>query len=93
MSVKVNVFKNGTNLRRGGSTRGPDNVISVINAGNFEALYQCAGQDVTEGSNFNFWWVKIVVGSQQGWVSAVRIATGGNNDPIPGVEQRPTQFV
>ena len=93
MTVKVNVFKNGTNLRSGGSTQGPNNVIAVINAGTYEALYQCAGGNVTEGSNVNFWWVKIVAGSQQGWVSAVRIATGGNNEPIPGVEQRRTVFV
>jgi hypothetical protein len=36
--------------------------------------------------------VKIIAGNDQGWVSAVRIATGGNDQPIPGVEERPTAF-
>jgi hypothetical protein len=93
MTVKVHVFKPGTNLRKGGVTRDPNNVIKVIGAGHYEALYQCPGQDVKEGDDVNFWWVKIVAGNDQGWVSAVRIATGGNNQPIPGVGQRPTVFV
>jgi hypothetical protein len=92
MTVKVHVFKPGTNLRRGGATRGPNNVIKVIGIGHYEALYQSPGQDVKEGDDVNFWWVKIIAGADQGWVSAVRIATGGNNQPIPGVEQRPAVY-
>jgi hypothetical protein len=92
MTVKVHV-RPGTNLRRGGVTRDPNNVIKVIGDGRYEALYQCPGQDVTEGDYVNFWWVKIIAGNDQGWVSAVRITTGGNNEPIPGVAARPTVFV
>jgi hypothetical protein len=93
MTVKVHVFNSGTNLRRGGSTRGPNNVIRPINAGHYEALHQCAGQDVTESGHSNHWWVKIVAGGDQGWVSAVRIAGGDDNEPIKDVPQRPTVFV
>ena len=92
MTVKVHVFNSGTNLRRGGSTRGPNNVIKKINSGEYEALYQCAGQDVTENGFSNHWWVKIVAGADQGWVSAVLISGGRNNEPIDRVEQRPTVF-
>jgi hypothetical protein len=93
MAIKVHVFNNGTNLRTGGSTRGPNNIITQINAGHYEALYQCPGQDVSEGGHRNFWWVKIVAGNHRGWVSAVRIATGDDDKPIPGVEERRTEFV
>jgi hypothetical protein len=96
MGEKVNVFKDGTNLRAGGYRArpgDPDNVLKVISAGFYEALYQCAGQDVTEGDDKNYWWVKIVAGDKRGWVSAVRIKTGVNDKPIPGVEVRRTEFV
>ena len=93
MTVKVHVFKPRTNLRRGGIVSGPNNVIKVIGVGQYEALYQCVGERVTEGNDTNVWWVKIVAGSDHGWVSAVRISVGGDNDPIPGVETRPTAFV
>lgn len=91
--MKVNVFKPGTNLRRGGSTRGPSNIITVLQQpGLYNALYQCTGQDVTEGDDKNCWWVKIETPVGEGWVSAVRIKEGPNNGPIPGVEERPTVF-
>lgn len=89
--ANVHVFKNGTNLRRTGQILS-DNVIGSVNAGDFEALHQCNGDRVTEGSNTNTWWVKIKAGSLQGWVSAVRISTGGNNQPIPGVGQQPVEW-
>ena len=41
----VKVFKPGTNLRTGGSTRGPNNVIKVLHdPREYEALEQCAGR-------------------------------------------------
>jgi len=90
----VKVFKPGTNLRTGGSTRGPNNVIKVLHdPREYEALEQCAGQDVSEGADFNFWWVRIRVSDDvTGWVSAVRIQGGGNDEPIDGVPQRSTRF-
>jgi hypothetical protein len=96
MSEKVHVFKDGTNLRQGGYIRrkdtDPDNVIAAIPSGFYQAHYQCGGSDVKEGNDFNYWWVKITTSHGDGWVSAVRIATGGNNEPIPGVDPRPTAF-
>lgn len=81
----------GTNLRRGVSVQGPDNVIGVVPAGSYTALGQCAGGAVQEGSAVNFWWVKISAGGLgDGWISAVRVLEGGNNEPIAGVAQLPT---
>jgi hypothetical protein len=95
--TKVHVFKNGTNLRAGGYVKqvnaDPDNVVEVIGAGFYEALYQCGGSAVTEGSSRNYWWVKIKEGAVEGWVSAVRIKEGGNDEPVPGVPQRETRYV
>ncbi len=88
----VHVFKNGTNLRLAGLLEN-DNIIAVVNAGTYEALHQCVGDKVTEGNDTNTWWVKIVAGNLQGWVSAVRIQEGGNNEPIPGVQTRIVEWV
>ncbi len=93
MATKVNVFKNGTNVRSGGfrprNPGDPDNVVTTVDAGTYEALYQCAGQDVTEGNDRNYWWVKIVAGDRQGWVSAVRTRRGDTPRRIPGAVERP----
>jgi hypothetical protein len=90
--TSVHVFKNGTNLRRAGLLES-DNIIAVINAGTFEGLHQCVGDKVTEGNDTNTWWVKIVAGNHQGWVSAVRIKEGGNDEPVPGVQPRIVEWV
>ena len=92
MTTKVTVYQEGARLRRGGSRRGPDNVIKTIHKGEYEALYQCTGQDVTENGHSNWWWVKIKAGGDEGWVSATLITQGGENKPVPGVEERPTVF-
>jgi hypothetical protein len=95
----VYVYENGTNVRMGGAiprkdTDDPDNVVAVINKGHYRALYQCAGQDWTEGNYSNYWWVKIEYApGKQGWVSAVRIQGGDNDQPIKNVDLRPTAFV
>ena len=90
--MKVKVYADNVALRRGGSTRGPGNIIKRIGSGEYEALYQCAGQDVSEGGYSNYWWVKIVAGGDQGWVSAVLITGGNDNQPVTGVDPRPTVF-
>ena len=81
----------GTTLRKGASTQGPNNIIGQpLAKGSYPALAQCAGGAVTEGGAVNFWWVKIDTPQGTGWVSAVRVLVGGNNEPIPGVPQVPT---
>lgn len=81
----------GTNLRRGVSVLGPNNIIgAALPAGSYTALGQCAGGSVTEGNAVNFWWVKISSAHGDGWVSAVRVLEGGNNQPIAGVAELPT---
>ncbi|MBP2368486.1 hypothetical protein [Pseudonocardia parietis] len=82
----------GTNLRRGVSVLGPANIIGApLPAGSYTALGQCAGGSVTEGNAVNFWWVKISASTHRdGWVSAVRVLEGGNNEPIAGVAELPT---
>ncbi len=82
----------GTNLRRGVSVLGPSNIIGApLPAGSYAALGQCAGGSVLEGNVVNFWWVKISTSTHgAGWVSAVRVLEGGNNEPIAGVPELPT---
>jgi hypothetical protein len=87
----------GTTLRLGGSTKGEaghDNVIGhprSVPKGNYRALAQCAGQMVRdEHGNHNFWWVLVDTPQGTGWVSAVRIAEGGNDEPIDRVTQAAT---
>lgn len=93
MAVNVEVVANGTNVRRGGSTQGPDNIIGAIDRGTYAANVQCAGGEVVEASGArNFWWVQLVTPVGTGWVCATRIATGGNDQPIPGVPTAPTVF-
>jgi hypothetical protein len=79
-------------LRKGGATRGPDNVIEKIPAGEYPAFYQCAGEEVEEGGHTNFWWVKVAHGTKRGWVSATLIKGGHDDGPIPDVPHRPTIF-
>lgn len=82
----------GTNLRRGVSVQGPGNIIGApLPAASYTALGQCAGGSVQEGNAVNFWWVKISTSTHgDGWVSAVRVLEGGNNEPIAGVTELPT---
>lgn len=85
----------GTNLRWGGSTEGDvdaPNVIGTLRAGDYTALVQCAGQDVTEGADSNYWWVLLDTYLGRGWVSAVRILEGGNDEPIKNVTTAVTVY-
>ena len=83
--------RGGTNLRRTGELD-RDNKIGTVDKGDYEALHQCVGDRVTEGDDTNTWWVKIKAGNRQGWVSAVRITIGGNDEPIRDVPQRPVEW-
>jgi len=91
----------GTTLRLGGCTEadpGVDNVIEVLRATgghrtiNLPAIAQCAGQEIVdEQGNSNYWWVLVDTGTgTRGWVSAVRIAEGGNDKPIDDVHKGET---
>ena len=92
-TVEVEVVKNGTNVRRGGSTKGkPDNVVGVIDRGTYQARVQCAGEEIVEGNVRNFWWVQLETPVGVGWVSAVRVAGGVNDGEIPGVPTGRTVF-
>lgn len=82
----------GTHLRRGVSTKGVDNLIATLAAGNYPSNGQCAGEEVTlPGGAKNYWWVRITANGQTGWVSATTVEVGGNDAPIPNVAQVPTQ--
>jgi hypothetical protein len=81
----------GAQLRRGVATRGPDNVLATLTAGDYPALAQCSGEEVVIPSGAtNAWWVKVTAGDVTGWVSAVEILEGADNAPIPGVAEVPT---
>ncbi len=80
-----------THLRRGVSAQGVPNVVATLPAGEYRALEQCTGELVTlaDGAH-NMWWVRITTGGLVGWVSAVAVLEGGNDEPIAGVPQVPT---
>lgn len=80
-----------THLRRGVSDVDPaDNVLAVLPADTYPADAQCTGATVTVGGATNFWWVRITANGQTGWVSAVTVLVGADNEPIPGVAIVPT---
>ena len=82
-----------TPLRKGGSTKGPDNLLAqdLLPAGEYTALEQCAGEEVRDEENhyYNYWWVYIATDWGPGWVTAVDVATGDNYQPIPPVHGVP----
>lgn len=85
----VHVVSGGATLRRGGSTHTTfdlDNKIGHIPAGPYSAYEQCGGQDITIDGQSNFRWALLDTPQHGwGWVSAVLLAEGINNGPIPGV--------
>lgn len=94
---KITVIERDTNLRTGGSTHGPNNIITVLHdPATYVAYEQCAGEEVQEGNKKNRWWVRIEVPLEHayitGWVSAVRIQGGENGQPNSDVPQSPTRF-
>lgn len=90
---KVPVVPGGGKVRNGGSTMGdPDNVIGHVGGGDIvTTVVQCAGEQVDLGPK-NFWWVLIETANGLGWVSAVLIDEGDDNQPIDGVPIAPTVF-
>jgi hypothetical protein len=91
---KIQLVPGGGRIRRGGSTKSdPDNTVTTVEGNTCPALVQCAGQDVSIGGAKNFWWVLIDTPEGQGWISAVLIDEGGNDEPIEGVPIAPTVFV
>jgi hypothetical protein len=77
-----------TNVRLAGRFD-EDNIIAVTDVDKYEALHQCRGDYYEEGNQSNVWWVKIDLGDGVGgWVHAVRILEGGDDEPIPGVHKQ-----
>ena len=96
--TKVTLFRPGTNVRRTGEIRDDNIVWNIAEAGSkFEALHQSEGDYVKEptghgGYYTNTWWVKIKVTEYiEGWVSAVRIHEGGNDESVPDVQEQDVQ--
>jgi hypothetical protein len=91
----VPVFE-GAELRRGVSADGGpevDNLKDVLPKGDYPALAQCmGGRYVDEHHHHNFWWVLLDTPYGRGWVNAVWIDKGGENEPIPGVKHIATVF-
>src|ERR1700755_254878 len=95
--LKITVIEPDTNLRSGGSTHGPNNIITVLHdPATYVAYEQCAGEEVQEGSRKNRWWVRIEVPIEHtyitGWVSAVRIQGVENGQPLGDVPESATRF-
>jgi hypothetical protein len=89
---KVTVIERDTNLRSGGSTHGPNNIITVLHEpATYVAFEQCTGEEVWEGSKKNRWWVLIEVPLEHavitGWVSAVRVQGGENGQRVSTLYQ------
>jgi hypothetical protein len=93
-TVTVTIINTDTNVRTGGSTRGPDNKIAVLQKGPVQALYQCTGEEVSQSTGRNFWWVKVLIPQSDGagWVSATNIKESGDNEKVKDVPERPTVF-
>jgi hypothetical protein len=81
MTRKVSVWKK-TDLCHGGVRKGLHNVIGEVEPGDYEAFYQCIGDEVTEGPAKNSWWVKIRTDEREGWVSGVFVDIDGDNDAL-----------
>lgn len=91
----VPIVKAGATLRLGGCDNSdPSNAGSTIGGGvSYTAFLQCPGEQFTdEHKNTNFWWVLLDTPHGPGWVSAVLIAEGGDNEPIRNVKQAPCVF-
>jgi hypothetical protein len=93
---RLPIVPGGGRVRSGGCTKGdPDNVIGSVGGRDIvTALVQCAGEEVGDRNEpHNFWWVLIETGENSvGWVSAVLIDEGGNDQPIDNVPTAPTVF-
>ncbi|WP_432168972.1 hypothetical protein [Streptomyces sp. 1222.5] len=49
------------------------------------AFCQRTGSEVTDGPYRNNWWVQADAGGPIGWISAVYVRGGGNDEPVPGL--------
>ncbi|MFJ2610503.1 hypothetical protein ACIQOU_27960 [Streptomyces sp. NPDC091279] len=49
------------------------------------AFCQRTGTQVVDGPYRNNWWVQVNAGGPIGWINAVYIRSGSNDQPIPGV--------
>ncbi|GAA1837813.1 hypothetical protein GCM10009836_15710 [Pseudonocardia ailaonensis] len=93
-TVTVHVINANTAIRTGGSTRGPDNKVGELQPGPVEAIHQATGQDITQASGKNFWWVRVRIPQSDGtgWVSVTNLQEGPENQPVPGLPEVPTTF-
>jgi hypothetical protein len=89
----VKIVPGGGNLRFGGSTLGDqDNTMGKVDGGrSYPAFCQCAGEKVDEGPR-NYWWVMVETPHGTGWVSAILVDEGGDDEPIARIPERPTVF-
>ena len=55
-----------------------------ISAGTYKAECQLIGEEVQDLGYNNKWWVFIQGPHYTGWVSAIYVSTGNNDQPIPG---------
>lgn len=51
------------------------------------AFCQRTGSEVADGPYRNNWWVQVDAGGPIGWVSAVYVRGGNNDEPIPGLPE------
>ncbi|MFF8401597.1 hypothetical protein ACF1AB_05165 [Streptomyces sp. NPDC014846] len=49
------------------------------------AFCQRTGSEVTDGPYRNDWWVQVDAGGPIGWISAVYVRGGANDEPVPGL--------
>ena len=90
MSVRVHVWQDGVRVRKGASSMSiPSNIIGEIDEGDYVAIKQCAGGQVnldqSEGGYKNFWWVQLDTPVGRGWVTAVYVKGGKNQERVPHV--------
>ncbi|MDX3453162.1 peptidase M23 [Streptomyces sp. ME02-8801-2C] len=85
--AQVYVWATGVNVRACPETSAACPPISGAQIGRryVTAFCQRQGSAVVDGPYRNNWWVQVNAGGPIGWISAVYIRGGDNDQPVPGL--------
>ncbi|MFE6867300.1 peptidase M23 [Kitasatospora sp. NPDC057692] len=86
-STQVYVWATDVNVRAcaGVSASCPPIGLAQIGQRWVTAFCQVRSTEVVDGPYYNNWWVKVDAGGPVGWISAVYVRGGDNDQPVPGV--------
>ncbi len=85
--TQVYVWATGVNVRACPETSAACPPIAGAQIGKRKVTAYCQrqGSQVVDGPYRNNWWVQVNAGGPIGWISAVYVSTGENDQPVPGV--------